>query len=506
MQNWTQGYVLDVSYDYNYFPELAPTNLVFNLLDSRYLAPPLERFTYCELGCGQGFTSNILAAIHPHCEFWAIDFNPVHIAEAQRLADAAQLRNIHFSDQSFSDFIAADTPPFDFITLHGVYSWVGDESRQNIVHLLRKKLKVGGVVYISYNALPGWSALIPLRELMWQSPGQTGDSTLQRVETGMAFAQKLEAMKARYFLENPTARAELKAMEEDSRNYLAHEYFNQSWRPFYHSEVAHDLADAKLTFAASGDIDDHFYDFKLTADQAQLLANTTDTTRRETLRDFIFNTRFRCDLFIKGPIRLSALEQVEQCRPLYFALISDLDDIEYDAELFGRPIQLDQRIYEPLIHALADRPRSLGELMGLPKLRSLDFAAILQALKLLISNDHVVATLSPEQAGDRASSVAHLNQALLKRARFGADTQLLVSPVTASGVDVSRPEQLFLLAHQRQVDPVQFVWNILQVQGERLIKAGHVLESADANQQELAQQVQQFQEFRLPLYKRLRLI
>ncbi|MGB3493250.1 MAG: class I SAM-dependent methyltransferase [Elainellaceae cyanobacterium] len=506
MQDWTHGYVSDVSYDYSFFPELSPTSMAFNLLDGRCFPPRLDKFTYCELGCGQGFTTNILAATNPQGEFWGMDFNPTHTAEAQRLADAAHLQNIHFSDHSFAEFLEADTPPFDFITLHGVYSWIGDENRRNIVDLLRQKLKVGGVVYISYNTLPGWSALMPLRQLMLQSSSKTGDSTVQRVESGMAFAKQLQAIKARYFVENPTVKADLDAMESDSRNYLAHEYFNQNWQPLYHSEVAQQLADAKLTFAVSGDIDDQFYNFKLTDDQLKVLADIPDITRRETIRDFLFNTRFRRDLFVKGPVKLTALEQVEQLSQVYFALIVDPEDMEYEVDLVGRTIKLDQAIYQPIIDTLAEQPTTLRKLMGHANLKQLDFATILQALKILISTYHVTPALSAEEEEHRRESVMGLNRAILKRARFGADTQILASPLTASGIDITRSEQLFLLAYLRNADPVPFVWNILQVQGEKLIKDDQVLESVEANQAELNAQAQAFKEQRLPLFQRLGLV
>ena len=58
-----------------------------------------------------------------------------------------------------------DLPEFDFIGLHGVWSWVSPENQKIIINFIRKKLKVGGVVYISYNTLPGWLQMIPLREL-----------------------------------------------------------------------------------------------------------------------------------------------------------------------------------------------------------------------------------------------------------------------------------------------------------------------------------------------------
>jgi SAM-dependent methyltransferase len=506
MQTWTQGYVADVSYDYSYFPELAPTSLAFNLLDGRCLPPSLEQFTYCELGCGQGFTTNLLAATHPQGQFWGMDFNPTHIAEAQRLATAAKLSNIQFSDHSFAEFIEADTPPFDFITLHGVYSWIDADNRRIIVDLLRQKLKVGGAVYISYNTLPGWSALMPLRTLLWQAPSQAGDSSIQRVETGLAFAHQLEAMQARYFVENPTVKADLEAMADDSRNYLAHEYFNHNWQPFYHSEVVEQLAEAKLSYIVSGDIDDQFYNFKLTEAQVQLLSEVPDTTRRETIRDFIFNTRFRRDLFVKGAVKLSALEQVEQLSHTYFALIIDPAEMEYEVDLVGRAIKLDEAIYRPMIEALADGPQTLRDLMKQADLKQLDFATILQALKILISTYHVTPALSPLGERDRRQSVAGLNQAILKRARFGADTQILASPVTASGIDVSRPEQLLMLAYLRQADPVKFVWSILQVQGEKLLKDGQVLESPEANLAELKAQAEEFTAERLPLFQRLGLV
>jgi len=506
INTWTQGYVADVSYDYSFFPELAPTNIAFNLLDSRLFPPSLEKFAYCELGCGQGFTTNILAATNPQGEFWGVDFNPTHAAEAQRLADAAQLKNIHFCDRSFAEFLAADTPEFDFITLHGVYSWIGDENRRTIVELLQRKLKVGGAVYISYNTLPGWSAVMPLRDLMVQYTDGANDSSIQKVEKGLAFASQLQEVKARYFQENPTVKQDLDAMQEDSLTYLAHEYFSRDWRPLYHSQVAQHLADAKLTFATSADIDDQFYNLRLDDRQLALLAETTDLSLRETIRDFLFNSRFRRDLFVKGPIQLAVLEQVELLSTVRFALLVLPEEIEYEIDLAGSALKLNEAIYQPLVAALAERPRTLRELMRQPALTKLDFASILQALKILIATYNVAPALSEAAEDQRKQSVADLNAAILKRARFGADTQVLASPIIGSGVDVSRSTQLFLLAHLRQVDPIPLIWNILQVQGEKLIKDDRVLESLEANQAELRRQAQLFEDSRLPLLRQLGLV
>ncbi|MGA1409130.1 MAG: hypothetical protein ACO37W_05265 [Prochlorotrichaceae cyanobacterium] len=41
MKDWTQGYVADLDYDYNFFAELAPLQIAFNLLDAQLLPPAL---------------------------------------------------------------------------------------------------------------------------------------------------------------------------------------------------------------------------------------------------------------------------------------------------------------------------------------------------------------------------------------------------------------------------------------------------------------------------------
>ena len=59
-----------------------------------------------------------------------------------------------------------DLPAFDIIALHGLWSWVSAENRRAIVEIMRRRLKVGGACYISYNTLPGWAMGMPLRHMM----------------------------------------------------------------------------------------------------------------------------------------------------------------------------------------------------------------------------------------------------------------------------------------------------------------------------------------------------
>src|ERR1700761_5113454 len=80
MADWSDGYITNIEYTSGFYAGLSPILQNFSLL-YRGLAPPdiSEGFTYCEVGCGHGFTTSLLAAVNPQGAFWGIDFNPSHI-------------------------------------------------------------------------------------------------------------------------------------------------------------------------------------------------------------------------------------------------------------------------------------------------------------------------------------------------------------------------------------------------------------------------------------------
>ena len=86
MAGWNEGYIVDIEYTHGFYRELAPSLLSFAALMQGVSAPGLrvEPLAYCELGCGQGYSTNLLAAANPNIQFYANDFNPAQIAGARR--------------------------------------------------------------------------------------------------------------------------------------------------------------------------------------------------------------------------------------------------------------------------------------------------------------------------------------------------------------------------------------------------------------------------------------
>ncbi|MDR0380300.1 MAG: class I SAM-dependent methyltransferase [Candidatus Accumulibacter sp.] len=516
MENWAAGYVTDLAYTYGFYRELTPHILTFSVLTKNMVAGSASgsRPAYCELACGQGFSTNLLAAANPDIDFYGVDFNPAHIAGGKRLAEEAGIRNVHFFDDSFAQFDArTDLPQFDIIALHGIYSWVAEEHRKTIVRILDRRLKPGGIVYVSYNCLPGWAGPGPLQRLLLLAGSAATGSLTQRIEAGFAFVDRMQAAKAQYFSSVPSVAKRVEKLKEQNRSYLVHEFMNANWTPFYHADVARELTAARLSYVGSARLLEHVDVINLTAEQQAILDETTDPAIRETLRDYMTNEQFRRDIFVRGPIPLSADEAREAWLDRHFVLTTPREEVGDKVTGALGEATLHADVYSPLLDAFAQAETggrgkyslSLRQIFtSTPAIAQLDRARIHEAITLLVGANHLQpCPAGGEGDGQRYESARRFNQAVMARARHSSDLQCLASPVAGGGIGVGRIQQLFLLAlAENDKDPARFVWRILEAQGQRLAKDGKALNGEKENVAELNESYATFQK-RLPLLRNL---
>jgi SAM-dependent methyltransferase len=506
--DWTAGYVTELEYTHGYYRELAPGILRFGCLSAGIAPPSGRKLRYLELGFGQGLSFNIHAAAVSG-EFWGTDFNPTQVAHARSLAEAAGSGAILLED-SFAELAArSDLPEFDIIGLHGIWTWISDENSRVVVDIIRRKLRVGGILYISYNCFPGWAPSMPLRHLMKLHADLAAESTgmLAKLDGAFAFAKQVIDSGAIYFRGNPAVAERLKMMSGLNRNYLAHEYFTKDWRVMPFSDIVEWLEDAKVTFVASADLMDHV--FNLPVEGQKLLAEIKHPILRESVRDYFVNQQFRRDIFVKGPRRLASLEQYEALRSEAFVLTTHADEIPMKVKASFGEATLQEQIYRPLIEVLAENsygPKQIEQFVASEKLKFLQLNQLLQALLVLVGAGHA----HPAQPEDKAARArcSALNQHILRRARSNADLAFLASPVIGGGVPVVRFQQLLLLAmqegKQRPAEQAAFAWSFNQ--GQRFIKDGKPLDSPEENIAELEKMADHLTAKRLPILKALKVI
>ena len=98
----------------------------------------------------------------------------------------------------------------------------------------------------------------------------------------------------------------------------------------------------------------------------------------------------------------------------------------------------------------------------------------------------------------------------MDKCRASADIAYLASPVTGGGVPVNRFQQLFVMALQqgkkKPEDWAAFVAQILASQGQKIVKDGKPIETAQEQLAELTTQATDFATKQLPILKALQII
>ncbi|MGO1855606.1 MAG: class I SAM-dependent methyltransferase [Psychrobacter sp.] len=510
MANWSEGYVSDIDYTYGYYPELNPHNVKIPFLMAGLEVPKF--ITACELGFGQGMSINAHAAAS-NIEWYGTDFNPSQASFAQELVDVSG-SNAHIFDQSFSEFCGReDLPDFDFIGLHGIWSWVSNENRAIITDFIRRKLKVGGVVYISYNTLPGWSAASPIRHMLTEHDhmhGSRSQGVGKRVKASIEFTQDLLKLCQPLVQQVPSMPDRLDRISQQNVNYLAHEYFNRDWQPMYFSEMADWLSPTKTNFACSAVFLEDYNPSSYTGDQLAFINGLDDPMFAQSVKDFMHNKQFRRDYWVKGARKISTAKLEHNWHQLRFMMVFNTDKIKYEVKGMVGTINLREDIHKKVVDLLSDY--KIYQVADLQSLLPDDFKQswLFESLAILYSQGAIVLVQDDETVEEVRERCKQLNAYVMKQSLVSPELAALVSPLTGSALTYGRFSLIFLHAYcQGKVtreEWVGYAWRALRNNNQLLIKDGSTLSEKKDNIEELNQMVDEFEKNTLPLVKRLQIV
>src|SRR5262249_48482382 len=307
----SRGYVTDTSYTDQFFRELAPAWLNYvAALNGTRPRPLDDGFVYLELGCGFGTSTVVNAGAYPQGEFHACDIIPAHVDGGRRHAAELGVTNATFHEADFEQLLGRRLPPCDFIVLHGVYSWVDGAARAAVRRVIRALLKPGGLVYVSYNCVPGWASEVPLRKLLVEVAAAAG-STAQGTEAALASLTAFSRAMPRYFKANPPAVAAIEAYNRRDTEYVVHEFMNEEWQPFYSVDVADEMETIGLRYVGSATLAENHPALLLDSESAKAIAALTTERQRQLATDFAVNQRFRRDVFVRIDDRSSNLPEAD---------------------------------------------------------------------------------------------------------------------------------------------------------------------------------------------------
>lgn len=513
MDEWGSGYVADVPYYAGYYHDQAPAHLAYICAMKGYEPPALDRpFTYLELGCGLGLTTCLLAATNPLGKFYGVDFNPAHIAGAADIAAATGVANVTFLESSFHDLLQdhlADLPDFDVVTLHGVYTWIADEDRTRIVDILRRKLKPGGIAYVSYNSLPGWAEGATLQRLLYEVGKLSARRSDQQFSDALDFLETLRGAGVPYFASNESLGRILEIRKGGRLAYLTHEYMNANWQALYHCDIARELSAAKLQFVGSSHALDNFADLNFARERQELLARIGASEVKETLKDFFVPRLLRKDVYVRGARRMSAGRQKAHMFEMPLALIVARDLATLALRVPIGEIEVSSSAFVPVLDALADGTRTMAQLLAVSQTAEKTVAKAVEISGILIGSSQAAAALPPA-AKAAAGHVRRVNRALAERAcdRPIEEVHALAAPeiggaIPASGVEMRVFAALAAGSFEDRTVLASTVWEPLAARGQKFIKDDRTLETEEENFAVVAADVDRILDQRCPVWERL---
>ena len=433
----TAGYVTDVAYIPGFYPNMAPLVLRYVAALNRVVPPRATGFRYLELGCGLGQSLTTLAAANPGSEFVGVDINPQHTAVVERDIAAGRLDNVRVITADFGN-LPGDLGKYEFISLHGILSWVSPKVREDILAVARERLAPGGLLLVSYNAMPGWAHLQPIRGILKQYAALRQGDSLQRVRDALAYLVFIRDKKARYFEANPKASAYVDGLLKQDIRYLAHEYLNENWTSFYFAEVAAMFREAGLGFVGSLPVFTNFWDLCVRPEFQELFRSTTDRLVTEAHKDFCANTAFRWDVYGAAPKPLGDVE----------GRLAHVDDIHYRVARRGLtlPYQVNLGVvtstvqgplYQSLLDVLGEHSLRLSQIIATDAMRGTPAADVMRALDAGVAMGMFdISANAVPAAGQPAVTpkVTHaFNEALLASDSLGGRPLALASVVTGTG-------------------------------------------------------------------------
>lgn len=284
-----------------------------------------------ELGCGNG--SNLISHAYTlqDTNFIGVDISGKHIEDAKEAASNLNLSNIDFHKIDVLDMTLADFGKFDYITAHGLISWIPDFVREKVFSIFSEMLEENGVGYISYNAYPGAHYREITRDAMRFHTRDTS-KPLEKVQKSMEFLSMLAKNSSETEIYQPILDFELKRHFSQDASDIYHDDLGEIYRPFYFEEFAKILSENKLQFLCEAEL--HAMSTRnFPVEVQELLNNVDDLIEREQYIDFFLGRIFRQTLFCRSDVNIDRKHDPSIIDNFYIS--SSLKPASQNADLQG---------------------------------------------------------------------------------------------------------------------------------------------------------------------------
>jgi methyltransferase-like protein/SAM-dependent methyltransferase len=359
--------------------------------------PRVSTCRVLELGCSSGGNLLPMAEQFPQTHLLGIDGSRRQIEDGQRVVRELGLTNVELRHQDIREF-SAGPESFDYIIVHGVFSWVPNEVQDRILEICSRCLAPQGVAYVSYNTYPGWRLRGMIRDLMTYRAAFFQDPAVKVREARALLDFLAESVPTENNAYGLLLSDEVRWLRSRADSYLLHEHLEEVNEPLYFHQFMARAAAKGLQYLGEADFSTMSaanFPPQVESMVCRLSATTPaevdrdapprrargddlDVIQLEQYMDFVRNRLFRQTLLCRADVTLDRRLPPERVYGMYIASsgqpeVENLDPCTADRVTFRRPGST-LTTNEPLVKAAMLHLRSIWP-------RSMAFADLLAAAR-----------------------------------------------------------------------------------------------------------------------------
>lgn len=264
---------------------------------------PLKGARVLELGASCGGNIVPQALYYPETTFTGIDLSGVQVKHGNDIINSIGLKNVTLLEKDILD-IDESFGTFDYIIVHGIWSWVPDVVKDKILSICNVNLSDNGIAYVSYNTYPGWKRLEQLRDIMLYSEKRAKDqdllertlytkSVLKMVADTMNIDDRSRAQSA-YKINN------IHNVLNSNDYYVAHEYLEAFNDPVYVSDFIERARKQGCAYIGDEVLQRSFITWLADDVTNNIRTLSHDNyVDKEQFYDYVYDTQFRMSLLTK---------------------------------------------------------------------------------------------------------------------------------------------------------------------------------------------------------------
>ena len=263
---------------------------------------PVERCRVLELGCSTGANLLSMAVSLPQSEFVGVDLAGRPIAQGKARVEALGLKNLTLRHLDLLE-MAPDYGKFDYIIVHGLYTWVPPEVRDQILAICKGSLQPQGIAYVSYNTFPGGYSRVMIREMMLFHNRDFHDPQ-QQMQQAITLLKLLANSCTEPQIYTKELQEEFERTSKRSKEGLYHDELAEVFQPVYFYQFMEHAQRHELQFLGEAD----FFEMHtggLTPQAKEVLDKISDDiVLREQYLDFMRGRAFRKTLLCHKDVQL----------------------------------------------------------------------------------------------------------------------------------------------------------------------------------------------------------